>query len=242
MFKSLLKKAFNFFIIKPILYIAIEVINNKKFRDKSIHAILWDESIHESTCYVKNYIHEVLIFSKPKDIWSHSVDLIKDQKDKSFLEFGCYTGSSINYFAQSLPEMKLYGFDSFEGLPGDWKGHHASRGSFNLEGKLPAVESNVVLVKGWFDQTLPEFNLKNSDLNPCFLHVDSDTYESAKCVLDVMKKYLKPGMIILFDEYLGYPNWKNGEYLAWQEFCAENSTKYKYIAFASEQALIQIVK
>lgn len=241
MFMSLLKKVFNFFIIKPILYTAIQVKSNKKFRDATIHEILWNKAIHESSEYVQNYLHEVLIFNKNEDIWTHAVGLIREQPNKIFFEFGCFTGSSINFFAKSLPEMKLYGFDSFEGLPNDWKGHHASRGSFNLKGKVPTVESNVVLVRGWFDQVLPEFNAKNTDLNPCFLHIDSDTYESATCVLHNMRKHIKPGMIILFDEYLGYPNWKQGEYLAWQEFCSSCSIRYQYIAFGSEQALIKVI-
>jgi hypothetical protein len=52
---------------------------------------------------------------------------------------------------------------------------------------------------------------------------------------------LKPGVLVLFDDYLAYPNWKNGEFLAWQEFCSQNSIKYRYLGFATEQALIEII-
>src|SRR5450631_2069107 len=36
------------------------------------------------------------------------------------LEFGVYSGRTINHMA-ALTQEKLFGFDSFEGLPEDWR-------------------------------------------------------------------------------------------------------------------------
>ena len=58
------------------------------------------------------------------------------------------------------------------------------------------------------------FFKKNSDLNALFLHIDSDTYDSCRTVLSNIKNLLKPGVLVLFDEYLAYPNWENGEFFS----------------------------
>jgi hypothetical protein len=41
---------------------------------------------------------------------------------------------------------------------------------------------------------------------------------------------------------MGYINWKNHEFKAWQEYVKENKINYKYIAFGQRQAIIKIIK
>jgi hypothetical protein len=72
------------------------------------------------------------------------------------------------------------------------------------------------------------------------LHIDCDTYESTKYVLDTLKGKIIPKTYILFDEYLGYPNWEIGEYKAFQEFIADTGLKYRYVAFCFKQVLLII--
>ena len=113
-----------------------------------------------------------------------------------------YRGKSINYFSKRRPKNNFFGFDSFEGLSKDWPGHHAQNGAFNLGGALPNVSSNVTLVKGWFDETISGFLSKTPLVDLVLVHIDGDTYESAKIVLNELRGHLKPGVLILFDEYL----------------------------------------
>ena len=61
------------------------------------------------------------IFVKDDDIRKYCISkALKNSNDKNnlFFEFGVYTGKSINLFAKLLSyhEIKIYGFDSFEGL------------------------------------------------------------------------------------------------------------------------------
>lgn len=49
-------------------------------------------------------------------------------------------------------------------------------------------------------------------------------------------------MFILFDELIGYPNWQNGEFMALGEAKEKFSFNYRFLAFSSEQALIEIVE
>ena len=73
------------------------------------------------------------------------------------LEFGVFKGTTINHLARLQPHRHFVGFDSFRGLPEHWTGSRYSRVNFDRKGQKPKVASNVTLVEGWFDQTLPEF-------------------------------------------------------------------------------------
>ena len=228
-------------IVRPILYVMLAIRENKKLRDSTIHSVLWDRAINESADYASKYLSEVLIFKKNSEIWDYTIHNIIESSPGMVLEFGCYSGTSVNYFARRLPNFQIFGFDSFEGLPEDWFGHHAAKGAFDRQGRLPNVLKNVELVSGWFEDSLPGFFSDLSDQKVSLVHIDSDTYKSANFVLSHLKAHMYPGMLILFDEYLGYPNWRNGEFLAWQQFCIAHLIKYKYKAFSCEQALIEII-
>ena len=209
-----------------------------------LHSLLWESAARESADFVKQYIGEVLIFKSFHQIHDHAIERIKEQKIGGVcLEFGVYKGRSINYFASRLPELDFVGFDSFEGLAEDWTGHHARKGTFNLDGELPEVKQNVRLVKGWFDQTLPKYcqeSLRGKSVR--FIHVDGDTFEAATIVFKNLSGHLKPGVLILFDELIGYPNWKNGEFLAWKNITSEHSINFRYISFCTHQALVEIIE
>jgi hypothetical protein len=78
-----------------------------------------------------------------------------------WLEFGVCYGGSINRIAR-YTKNKIYGFDSFIGLPEKWSridnsGVTYPEGAFSLGGNLPKVVENVELIKGWFKDTLPVF-------------------------------------------------------------------------------------
>lgn len=239
--KFFIKKLIHLFVVVPIRFILISIKQNKGIREKTIHSILWNEAANNSANYVKNFLPEVLLFDNKQSLWDYTIKKIEVLSSCDILEFGCYKATSINYFANKLPNNKFYGFDSFQGLPSDWFGQNIPMGTFDLKLNLPRVSKNVELIPGWFDESLPKFFDENPELNTSFLHIDSDTYESACTVLIHVRDHLKPGVFILFDEYLSYPNWENGEFLAWQEFCSENSIKYRYLGFATEQALIEII-
>lgn len=146
-----------------------------------------------------------------------------------YLEFGVYRGETVNLIAEAFPDKIIYGFDSFEGLPEDWRGTLFSKGTFNVNGKLPPVRENVRLIKGWFNETLPEFVKAHPE--PCaFIHVDCDLYSSTKTIFDNLKNQIVSGTVIAFDEYFGYPCWADGEYKAFMELIEENNLEFEYIA------------
>lgn len=154
------------------------------------------------------------------------------------LQFGVYTGSSINALARIFPTRKIHGFDSFEGLPSDWS--YVPKGTFDLKGELPSVHDNVILYKGWFDDTLPQW-LENNDEKIAFLDVDCDIYESASCVLRLLRDRIQVGTIIHFDELIGYYGWQEHEYKALQEFLAETGYSVEYTHYGLTHVCCRVV-
>ena len=106
---------------------------------------------------------------------------------------------------------------------------------------MPKVESNVKLIKGWFEDTLPNFiqELKQEQLS--ILHMDADTYKPTKYVLNALHKNLGTGSIIIFDEYFGYPNFVLHEMKAFQEFVNTFSINYRFIGYSNAQVAVEIL-
>ncbi len=191
-------------------------------------------ALEQTLTYITEHAPDILLLDNYLDVFSH-IFKTYFETNKSlnglFLEFGVYKGKSINFYSQFLPEQKFYGFDSFEGLPEDW--WECKRSHFSLDGVLPKVNSNVELIKGWFDDTLPQF-LETHKENVAFLHIDSDLYSSAKIIFDNLAPRIKAGTIIIFDEYFNYPNWQQHEFKAFQEFVKKYDVKYEYLVFGEK--------
>ncbi len=137
------------------------------------------------------------------DKLQHLTYALRRAPDGLVLEFGVFKGVTINYMARLQPDRQFYGFDSFKGLPEDWAGKRFSERNFDRKGVKPKVPSNVTLVEGWFDATLPAFLAQHT--GPiAFLHVDCDIYSSTKTVLESCVPRLAQGAVIVFDEFFNY--------------------------------------
>jgi hypothetical protein len=166
----------------------------------------------------------------------------------AYLEMGVCTGRTINFIAALNPEQRIWGFDSFDGLPEEWARTDLTvpQGTFrvNTEGWMPPVLHNVSLVKGMFHDTLPQFKsdiLKSMPV--AFLHVDCDIYASAKEVFDQLADNIVSGTVIVFDEFYNYPEAAEHEFKAFQEFLERTGKKPVYLAYNQyfEQAVVQII-
>jgi hypothetical protein len=241
---EVLKKLIEKLLMPPIKFVSRRIHDDLIQRSvgscefKTLRDIASMRSLEDSCDYVLSKGESAVLFHHKPQLQEYVSNLIKG-KDGLFLEFGVFRGESINFFSSMHPEIKFHGFDSFEGLPESWGGSEFSKGHFSLKGNLPKVNSNVYLIKGWFDESLPEF-LREKKGSIAFLHIDADLYSSTKTVLDLLCDRLMPGSIILFDEYQGYPGWRNSEYRAWQEYCQKNNVSYDYLAFSTMQAVVII--
>jgi hypothetical protein len=199
------------------------------------------EKEQQIACYnefKKHFLSSVILDEINIREYSIKKALENDHKnEKAYLEFGVYKGDSINLFSKLL-KTEIFGFDSFEGLSEDWPGYtDHSIGHFNLKGKIPKFEKNVIIIKGSVNQTLPVFLEKKKPLIN-FVHMDMDTYETTKFILQNIKEYLDKNSIILFDELYNYTGWEVGEYKALKEVFKE--TEYKFIAFSKNESPVAI--
>src|SRR3954464_11267342 len=142
------------------------------------------------------------------------------------LEFGVRRGTSITHIAEAAGQP-VHGFDSFEGLPEKWGSQ--PQGSFTTELELPPVPGNATLRAGWFEDTLPTF-LGEHPGSVRFVNIDCDIYSSTRTVLSALAGRLRPGSILVFDEFIGNQTWREHEYKAFQEFVHGTGVRYEYFA------------
>jgi hypothetical protein len=165
--------------------------------------------------------------------------LSRASADGLVLEFGVEKGASLRHLA-GLTRRVVHGFDSFEGLPGDWGGTKEAKGAFNRQGRLPTVPENARLHVGWFDATLPAF-LATEAAACALVHVDCDIYVSTVVVFKQLAGRIRAGTVIVFDEYFNYPGWRDHEYKAFQEFIAASGFSYRYLGFSAEKGHVAVV-
>lgn len=151
-------------------------------------------------------------------------------------EFGVYSGQSITRIAEHMPVL---GFDSFDGLPEDWRPGFPKgtfRRSRNTLRHLPKHCPNVMLIDGMFEDTATNFPFPALGL----VHIDCDLYSSTVTALDSVKNAIGVGTYVVFDEYHGYPGHEDHEMKAWGEFCATYQITAEMITTGAESAAFVI--
>ena len=174
----------------------------------------------------------------PKRLDLHTYALNFVEKPGLYLEFGVYKGISINHIAKLRPNETIYGFDSFEGLPESWYGDY-EKDRFKLTA-LPEVASNVELVVGYFENTLPGFVQKHGNFDIAYLNIDCDLYSSTKTIFNNLKGHISKGTVIFFDEYFNYPNWQQHEYKAFMEFLEETGLQFEYLGYVYDREKVAV--
>lgn len=150
-----------------------------------------------------------------------------NEENDLWLEFGVFGGKSINGIS-SHTIGKVYGFDSFQGLPENWRPGF-NKGMFDRKNVLPKVNSNVELVVGWFNETLPAFLKQHKDSKVRLLHIDCDLYSSTKQVFELLIPFMTKDTVIVFDELVNYAGYDGpkGELRALYEFI--NHPQYEIV-------------
>lgn len=148
------------------------------------------------------------------------------QAEGTFIEFGVGKGESTRILAQRAPTI---GFDSFAGLPEDWRDGYP-RGMFAHN---PPTIPNVRLVIGWYETTLPGFTFPD---NIGLVHFDADLYSSTHTALKYIGPHLKPGCFLVFDEFFNYPGCEHHEQKAWQEFVNATGIRYRVVGHGHHES------
>lgn len=156
---------------------------------KLLHDLAWGRAMNE--VYWPRCAPTVL----PKDLFAYFefvADHIGRDKTVDYFEFGVAQGRSIRKIAELFtdPASRFYGFDSFEGLPENWMMHQV--GAFSNEARLPSVsDDRITFVKGWFQNSVPEFlphlrEIRRDKKRVALIHYDVDLYSSSLFLLTLL--------------------------------------------------------
>ena len=157
-------------------------------------------------------------------------DMLVNRIDGLVLEFGVASGSTIREISQYCD--KVYGFDSFEGLPEFWRPKF-EKGAFKCD--IPEVPNNVELVIGLIQNTIDNFLEIHKD-PVSFIHIDVDIYSATACILQKLKNRIQSGTIITFDELCNYQNYEEHEFKAFLEFLNDTGFEIENIGCRHSEA------
>ena len=152
-----------------------------------------------------------------------------------YFEFGVCHGSSIRLIytelcRAGLDHVRLFGFDSFEGLPADDEGEWAA-GSYSADydtvrkslDEYGVSWDRVSLIKGFYSDTLTdglivEHNMQKASL----IMVDCDMYSSSIEALNFCLPLIQDDAVIIFDDWNPLAKKNKGEKRAFDEFLSKN--------------------
>ena len=146
----------------------------------------------------------------------------------AYLEFGVHRGASLRYWSDALknPHARLYGFDSFEGLPEDFDvdGPYV-KGTFDVKGVMPTIDDpRVEFVKGWFEDTVPAFQVPEHEV--LVIVLDADLYSSTDLALRQLRPFITIGTYIYFDD-LSRPE---HEPAAFARFMSDSGYRFRLVS------------
>jgi hypothetical protein len=142
--------------------------------------------------------------------------------DGDMAELGIYRGGITKYLAETYPNKLVYAFDTFDGFKDiDYNyDSHCIESGWYADANYTFVinylnNDNIRICSGYFPDTIPIESIKY-----CFVHLDSDTYNSITNGLQYFYTNLVSSGIILIDDY-NNPN-TLGVTKAVNQFCEEN--------------------
>jgi hypothetical protein len=130
---------------------------------------------------------------------------------------------------------RFYGFDTFEGLPEKWGGFEKGSMAYAMD-SLQINDPRASLHKGLFQNTLIPFLNNYDNRNRKLVHIDSDLFSAAIFVMSQLYRFLKPGDILLFDEFAVPQH----EFLAFKIFTESFYVNYEVIGAANNYLFVAV--
>lgn len=200
------------------------------------HCLRYDAQMTTAS-YISRNAYKCKKFQTKYELLSYALQHIA--MDGIIAEFGVAKGNTLKHIIKIISDKDIYGFDSFEGLPEDWRTGFM-QGAFSVD-TVAEFPEHIHLQKGYFEDTLPNFVLANHE-NCAFLHIDCDLYSSTKTIFKYLGHRIVQGSIIVFDEYFNYPSWQEHEFKAFKEYIEYSKHTYEYLGYVNnnEQVCIRI--
>lgn len=128
----------------------------------------------------------------------------------NIIEYGAYRGGNIIFMAfvakHILPDVKIFGLDTFAGMPEtnkDIDAHNLGDFSKNdfesLQERINELRlSNIILVKGLFEKTHSRIEEEAKKIS--LAHIDCDISSAIRFAYDAVKPLLVDGGYLIFDD------------------------------------------
>jgi O-methyltransferase len=150
-----------------------------------------------------------------------------------YLEFGVSRGTSMACMYHSLrmeglSHVRLFGFDSFRGLPAEAAEEGWRPGAFSSTREATqryltraGIDwKRVTLVQGWFKDTLtPQTRQRLRIESASFIMIDCDIYSASRDALRFAEPLIRDQAILILDDY--HTHESEGQRHAFEEFLAE---------------------
>jgi O-methyltransferase len=156
-------------------------------------------------------------YSKREVLYEYIIKSQKLETAIDYLEFGVSKGNSFRWWINRLKNENnsFYGFDTFSGLPEAWGPF--KKGDMDNGNEPPVIDDNrYKFYQGLFQQTLIPFLSSYKSEKKKVVHMDADLYSATLYVLTLITPFLRPGDIIIFDEF-NVPMHEFKAYKAWIE-------------------------
>ncbi len=194
----------------------------------------------------RNYRADLVPVSELEKTYRDGIRWLLSENDGEdlgdYLEFGVCRGASMVAMHSAMrrerrTEMRMFGFDSFEGLPdnadqqdnGVWQpGWYDSDLELTKERMSRAGIDwrRTFLVEGWFTDTLtPALRIEHDLTSASIIMIDCDIYTSTVEALSFCEPLIGRRSVIVFDDWNSFDLAEQGlgERLAFDEFCEKHS-------------------
>jgi hypothetical protein len=154
-----------------------------------------------------------------------------------YFEFGVCGGHSFKWWLahNTNPASGFHGFDTFEGLPEDFGPFAKGTMAVALE-SLDIQDSRAHFYKGLFQDTLNPFLSGYQPGRKKLIHMDADIFSATLFSLSQLYRFLRPGDIIMFDEFAVPKH----EFMAFKIFMDSFYIRYEVIAAANNYLFLAI--
>lgn len=185
-------------------------------------------------------------YPRLSNIYELSIDVEERNLPGAFVECGTWKGGCAAVMGAIAKrygsKRNTYYVDSFEGMPAATP--EDGPGSERLAGdklkasvedvkeiifdKLDLLPSKNILVKGWFEDSLPKVK---KEIGPiAILRLDADWYSSTNTILNELYDQVVRGGYIIFDDYGTWPGCRQ----AVHEFLDKRQLKPKFIFIGTD--------
>jgi hypothetical protein len=250
---------------RKMIKFARRILNSatNKISDRTVHQLLFDPvmdniqgtvslkpldvrkfaQIHaamEAGQFYCDHLYNVQFFASYLDHLKEMAKQGSDLGQGAMLEFGVASGTTLRLIAGATARS-VVGFDSFKGLPQNWR-DGVKIGAFACD--IPDLPINASVRVGLINESLPEYlaEMKEKEIN--FIHVDTDLYDPACQILFCCRPYMQR-TIVVFDEFFNYPGWRQHEFRAYSEFRDTFASEFdfRYIGLGGTAAVsVQITR